>query len=66
LTDQLVHRLADRGVERFLVELRPVHLLEQIGRDLARTEARHPRLRSDLAASPSIRAAMSLAWIVTV
>ena len=38
---QAVHRLADRSVQRFLVERRAVHLLEQVGGDFARAETGH-------------------------
>ena len=48
VADHLVDRIADRGVERFLVKLGAVHLLDQIGRNLARAEAGHPHLRGHL------------------
>ena len=48
VTDQLVHRLADRGIERIVVKRRAVHLAHEVGGHLAGPEAGHFDLRRDL------------------
>ena len=45
---QAVDRIADHVVERLRVQLFAMHLLDEIRRHLARTEARHFHLRSEL------------------
>ena len=45
VSDNLVQSLANGARERLLVQLRPVHLLEQIRRHLARAEARQTHRR---------------------
>ena len=46
--DQLVESFANRGLQRFLVERRPVHLAHQIGRHFAGAKAGHAQRRCDL------------------
>jgi hypothetical protein len=45
---ELVHRFANGRLQRFLVQGRAVHLLDQVGGHLAGTEAGHAHLRGDL------------------
>jgi hypothetical protein len=47
VVEELLHAVLDGGFQRLLLEARPVHLADQIGRDLAGAEAGHLHLRRD-------------------